>query len=122
MYSFGVLLWEMLTGTRAYAGMTHAQIVVAVVAKRQALSFPETLAAPPVLLNLTLSCMAHNPEQRPCFDEIVAVLNIMQPTIESWIIDELPGLEAVAKAVAEAAAAAAAQACADFRPENVASC
>ena len=27
VYSFGVLLWEMLTSTRAWAGLRHAQIM-----------------------------------------------------------------------------------------------
>jgi hypothetical protein len=34
-YSFGVLLWQMLTGARPWSGLRHDQVVAAVVAKKQ---------------------------------------------------------------------------------------
>ncbi len=47
MYAFGVLLWEMLTGGRAWDGLTPAQVMLAVALNQQRLSYPIT--SPPDL-------------------------------------------------------------------------
>lgn len=31
VYAFGILVWEMVTGERAWAGMSHTQVLSAVV-------------------------------------------------------------------------------------------
>ena len=41
VYAFGVLLWEMLTSSRAWAGMPHAQIVCMVGVQNQTLATPQ---------------------------------------------------------------------------------
>ncbi len=40
VYAFGVLLWEMLSGERAWANLTPPQIMVAVTCQNKTLEFP----------------------------------------------------------------------------------
>ena len=40
VYAFGVLLWEMLSGERAWAGFTPPQVMVAVTCQNKVLEFP----------------------------------------------------------------------------------
>jgi hypothetical protein len=44
VYSFGVLLWQMLTGSRPWPGMSHAQIMAAVGMEKRMLVFPPKVA------------------------------------------------------------------------------
>ncbi|KAK9837249.1 hypothetical protein WJX81_001439 [Elliptochloris bilobata] len=47
VYSFGVILWELAAGCRAWVGMVHTQIVCAVAVDGQRLGFPKGVRAPP---------------------------------------------------------------------------
>ena len=40
MYAFGVLLWEMMSGKRAWDGLTPAQVMLAVALQKQTLKYP----------------------------------------------------------------------------------
>ena len=40
MYAFGVLLWEMMNGKRAWDGLTPAQVMLAVALQKQTLKYP----------------------------------------------------------------------------------
>ncbi|KAF6255539.1 kinase-like domain-containing protein [Scenedesmus sp. NREL 46B-D3] len=58
VYSFGVLIFMMATGSSAWAGLPHAAIVEAVCTHKRQLAFaPE---APLPLTLLARACMAHN--------------------------------------------------------------
>ena len=39
MYAFGVLLWEMMNGKRAWDGLTPAQVMLAVALQKQTLTY-----------------------------------------------------------------------------------
>ena len=73
VYAFGVLLWEMLTSSRAWAGMPHAQIICMVGVQNQTLATPQGL--PPTLGTLLTHCLARNPEARPSFKSIADSLS-----------------------------------------------
>lgn len=68
VYSFGVLLWEMLTSSRAWAGLQHARIMCMVGMLRQSLAVPEGL--PQELSSLLSQCLDADPTARPSFTEV----------------------------------------------------
>lgn len=69
VYSFGVMLWEMYTGERAWAGLRQAQIMLAKMDHRSpALKIPE--GSPEQFTDLLKSCMAYEYKTRPEFQEI----------------------------------------------------
>jgi TolB-like protein/Tfp pilus assembly protein PilF len=59
IFSFGAVLYEMLSGTRAFTGQTTAQIVSAVLRDE-----PLPLEAPPPLERIVRRCLAKDPTQR----------------------------------------------------------
>ena len=73
VYSFGVLLWEMLTSTRAWAGLRHAHIIYMVGMQHNSLAIPPNLH--PVLANLLNQCLKSTPQERPTFKEVTATLS-----------------------------------------------
>jgi hypothetical protein len=76
VYSFGVLLWEMMAGCRAWASMKHAQIMHTIVVEQRSLKFPAY--TPPDYLALAQQCLSHEASQRPAFDEVTRELAGMQ--------------------------------------------
>ena len=54
MYAFGVLLWEMMSGCRAWDGLTPAQVMLAVALQQQTLSYPPN-AHPDLVRHAVLS-------------------------------------------------------------------
>ncbi len=75
VYSFGVLLWELFCGERAWEGCLAVQIVFAVGTLGHTLDFPDE--APAALKDLAAACMATDPRDRPHFDDIVERLTNM---------------------------------------------
>jgi hypothetical protein len=66
---------------RAWAGLSHHGVVLAVCVKRQQLKFPAE--APEALVSLGQACMAADPEARPSFDDIVDVLAPLRDFVSS---------------------------------------
>lgn len=80
VYSFGVMLFELYTGNRAWAGSSQAQVIFAITCRKEKLTLPAD--TPPRYAALVDACMGdrHN---RPTFDYIRQELEAM--------IAELPG-------------------------------
>lgn len=72
VYSFGVLLWQMLASSRAWAGLSHHAVVHSVCIKKLQLQFPPE--APEALVQLGQACMSYQSEDRPTFKDILEVL------------------------------------------------
>ncbi|KAJ0964823.1 hypothetical protein J5N97_025961 [Dioscorea zingiberensis] len=72
VYSFGLVLWEMVTGTIPYEEMTPIQAAFAVVDKNLRPTVPPE--CPAALRALIEQCWASHPEKRPDFWQIVKVL------------------------------------------------
>jgi serine/threonine protein kinase len=61
VYSFAVLVWEMCSGRRPFAGMSHSQVLHAVGLGRT-LEVPPGI--PPGLSSLLAACLSKEPAQR----------------------------------------------------------
>ncbi|XP_020106040.1 serine/threonine-protein kinase HT1-like isoform X2 [Ananas comosus] len=72
VYSFGLLLWEMVAGTIPYEEMNPIQAAFAVVDKNLRPEIPAECPAP--LQALIEQCWALHPEKRPEFWQIVKIL------------------------------------------------
>jgi Protein tyrosine and serine/threonine kinase len=62
----------MVTGSRPWAGMSHAAIIHAVCVGHRTLHFPDN--TPEALAMLGSACMAQEPVERPSFADILDVL------------------------------------------------
>uniref|UniRef100_A0A7I4E4F0 non-specific serine/threonine protein kinase n=1 Tax=Physcomitrium patens TaxID=3218 RepID=A0A7I4E4F0_PHYPA len=72
MFSFGVVLWELLTGKVPYADMTPLQAAVGVVQKGLRPTIPKNI--PPKLVDLLQRCWKTDPSERPEFSETTLIL------------------------------------------------
>lgn len=72
VYSFGIVLWELIAGSLPFQNMTAVQAAFAVVNKGVRPIIPSD--CPPVLAEIMTRCWDANPEVRPPFAEIVTML------------------------------------------------
>lgn len=76
IFSFGVIIWEILFRQIPYAGMNSVQVSIAVIT--QSMRPPVPSDTPPELSKLMQDCWNTNPSQRPVFPEIIARLKEVQ--------------------------------------------
>ena len=72
MYSFGIVLWEMITQQSPFAGMAAYQVVEAVVQRGERPPWPED--TPPAfgpLVSLAEQCWQTERQLRPSFSDLV---------------------------------------------------
>lgn len=80
VYSFGVLLFELVTGGKPFHGMAAYQVVEAVVQRNERPVWPEESYAP--LRDLAERCVERDPTSRPSFFEIVEELrDLLDPSL-----------------------------------------
>lgn len=72
VYSFGIVLWELLTALTPFDNMTPEQAAFAVCQKNARPPLPTE--CPEAVSYLINRCWSSNPDKRPHFDEIVIVL------------------------------------------------
>jgi tRNA A-37 threonylcarbamoyl transferase component Bud32 len=72
VYSFGIVLWELITGMLPFQNMTAVQAAFAVVNKGVRPSIPNDCL--PVLSEIMTRCWDGNPDVRPPFTEVVKML------------------------------------------------
>ena len=71
IFSFGVILWELVTQTRPWAGMNEFQMIYQVTVNNARLEIPKDEArCPPELQALIASCWHDQPSARPTAVEI----------------------------------------------------
>ena len=69
VYSFGVILWEMVTGQVPWNGLQTPQVIYKVVMQNAQLPVPSDVPEP--LGDLIQACLSADPSQRPTFERIV---------------------------------------------------
>ncbi|KAK2718040.1 hypothetical protein QYM36_006731 [Artemia franciscana] len=79
VWSYGVVLWELVTGETPYRGLETARILFGVGNSSLSLPLPSTL--PPGLQLLMKMCWETKPRNRPSFASIMAHLSIAAPEL-----------------------------------------
>uniref|UniRef100_A0A1D1YSR6 non-specific serine/threonine protein kinase n=2 Tax=Anthurium amnicola TaxID=1678845 RepID=A0A1D1YSR6_9ARAE len=80
VYSFGIVLWELLTALIPFHDMTPEQAAFAVSQKNARPTIPT--ACPPALNHLINRCWSTNPDKRPQFNQIVSILQSYMECLE----------------------------------------
>jgi Protein tyrosine and serine/threonine kinase len=75
VFSFGIILWELLTAECPFEGMTAIQCALAVLNRDQRPTIPSW--CPPALESLIGSCVKRDPDQRPTFAQVCLALEAM---------------------------------------------
>lgn len=80
MYSYAVLLWEMLTDLVPWEGQTQLAIAYAVTLHkaRPPLASLDEARCPPKLRKLLVECWDHDPQRRPSAAEVAKQLALVQ--------------------------------------------
>ncbi|PSR92596.1 Mitogen-activated protein kinase kinase kinase [Actinidia chinensis var. chinensis] len=78
VFSFGIVLWEILTGEEPYANMHYGAIIGGIVNNTLRPSIPSY--CDPEWRSLMEQCWAPNPAARPSFTEIASRLRVMSAT------------------------------------------
>ena len=75
VYSFGIVLHEMLTGQEPFKGMHPMQVARAVVDKKERPLVPAGIVGAQGYVELMVACWDHEPVRRPSFSEILTRLS-----------------------------------------------
>jgi len=75
VYSFGVIMWELLTRECPFEGLGQVQVAMKVLNERTSVAVPEWCGLGlPTLAGLVKACTAHEPERRPSFEMVLQQL------------------------------------------------
>ncbi|CAN6199811.1 unnamed protein product [Urochloa humidicola] len=81
VYSFGIIMWEILTGQEPYAGMHHGGVIGGILSNTLRPPVPPT--CDPQWRDLMEQCWSNEPEKRPTFTKVVSRLRLMLETNQS---------------------------------------
>ena len=83
IFSFGVILWELVTQTRPWAGLNEFQMIYQVTINNARLDIPkDPKCCPPALQRLIESCWHNRPEDRPCAEEMLGQMEAVVQALE----------------------------------------
>ena len=94
VYSFGVMLWELYTGKRAWDKSSQAQVIFAITCKNVTLELPSD--TPAGYAALAKACMHQDRLERATFDEIVEKLEGLLAELPAAASQPTPSLIEVA--------------------------
>ena len=87
VYAYGILLWEILTGSTPYKGKSGLQIAMAVCQRGERPAFPKN--TPKKIQNFIKQCWHQIPSKRPSFQQIVTLLSNKTIFFPGTDLDEL---------------------------------
>lgn len=87
VYSYGILLWELLTDQKAFKNYTPVQHLSAVVKGHERPKIPSR--CPDKLKNLINQCWHHDPNIRPTFNEVMDVIRNGKAYFPDTDVDEM---------------------------------
>lgn len=79
VYSFGIVLWELLTNRMPFEGMSNLQAAYAAAFQQKRPALPEE--TPQELVFIVQSCWVEDPAMRPSFSQIIRMLETFLMTI-----------------------------------------
>ncbi|KAK6943260.1 Serine-threonine/tyrosine-protein kinase, catalytic domain [Dillenia turbinata] len=88
VYSFGIVLWELLTNRMPFEGMSNLQAAYAAAFKQERPMVPEDIS--PELAFIIQSCWVEDPNLRPSFSQIIRMLNAFLFTLSPPPSTSLP--------------------------------
>ncbi|KAH7442418.1 hypothetical protein KP509_03G087700 [Ceratopteris richardii] len=83
VYSFSIVLWELLTNRMPFEGMSNLQAAYAAAFKGTRPNLSKEVNLPEELIFLLQSCWAEDPNARPNFAQVVCMLNSYLSTLPS---------------------------------------
>lgn len=76
VYSYGIVLWELITAQEPYSGMESMEVAYAAAERGLRPSIPTV--CPEGYAELMQRCWSDNPEERPDFNEVLQILFAMK--------------------------------------------
>lgn len=101
VYSFSIVLWELLTNRMPFEGMSNLQAAYAAAFKGTRPSLSDSLNLPDELVYIMQSCWAEDPNVRPNFAQVVRMLNTYLTTLPAAPEHTVPQLQTVSRSFAE---------------------
>jgi len=78
VYAFGVLLWELHTGSRPWGGLRHAQITAQKMRGEPQDMLQWPAASDEAIKAIAQQCLQSGPHERPTFDGLLEMLKPLQ--------------------------------------------
>jgi len=77
VYSFGIMLYEMITNEIPFKELNQMQLLMEVAVKNQRPNLKSTVTCSAPLHTLMTNCWDENPKNRPSFQQIIEILRAL---------------------------------------------